>query len=262
VPAPTPTRDTILDAAEREFAGRGYAATTIKHLAAAAGVNSALLYYYFTDKETLYREMLRRVLGAFANEGVRRMQGAATPEAAVRQFVALQLEFMSARPHVPRLIVRELVDYDAAHAERGIAHAAAGLFAHLCGVIERGQRAGVFCPDVDARFAAISTIAQVAYLLIARPAVGILLGDGADGPSPETMRAFARHAGDFAVAALAATNRDGAASGRPGAATGERRATARSNGAGNGGGPRRQPAQAADVTGASRRRRSAPPDAP
>jgi len=119
--APTDTRDAILDAAEQEFASRGYAATTIKHLAAAAGVNSALLYYYFADKETLYREMLRRVLGAFAAEGVRRLDGAASPEAGVRRFVELQMEFMSARPHVPRLIVREMIDHDATHAEVQIA---------------------------------------------------------------------------------------------------------------------------------------------
>ena len=37
---------------------------------------------------------------------------------------------------------------------------------------------------------------------LARPAVTILLGEGPDGPSADTMRRFARHAGDFAVAAL------------------------------------------------------------
>jgi len=202
MPSHTATRDAILDAAEQEFAGRGFAATTIKHLAAAAGVNSALLYYYFADKETLYREMLRRVLGEFASEGVRRLDGAASPEAGVRQFVELQMEFMSARPHVPRLIVRELIDYDATHAEVQIAHAAAGLFKRLCEHIERGQREGAFRRDVEPRFAAVSVVAQVAYMLMARPAVTMLLGEGPGGPSPETLRRFARHAGDFSVAAL------------------------------------------------------------
>ena len=196
------TRDAILDAAEHEFASRGYAATTIKHLAAAAGVNSALLYYYFADKETLYRETLRRVLGEFAAEGVRRLDGAASSEAGVRRFVELQMEFMSARPHVPRLILRELIDYDATHAEVQIAHAAAALFKRLCEHIEHGQRTGAFRRDLEPRFAAVSIIAQVAYMLVARPAVTILLGEGPDGPSSETMRRFARHAGDFAVAAL------------------------------------------------------------
>lgn len=55
----TASRDQILDAAEWLFAEQGYARTTIKQIGRAAGVNSALLYYYFTDKEELYQEALR-----------------------------------------------------------------------------------------------------------------------------------------------------------------------------------------------------------
>jgi hypothetical protein len=71
-------------------------------------------------------------------------------------------------------------------------------------LIEEGQRAGVFRRDVDPRFAAISTISQVAYFFVARPAVRILLGTGPDGPAPEVVRAYASHAAEFALAALAA----------------------------------------------------------
>ena len=55
MPDPTDTRIAILDAAEELFALHGFTATTIKQIGATADVNSALLYYYFADKETLYR---------------------------------------------------------------------------------------------------------------------------------------------------------------------------------------------------------------
>src|SRR2546423_9946492 len=80
------TRDAILDAAERTFAARGFTATTIKQLAAEAGVNTALLYYYFADKETLYREMLRRLITRFAGQLTRQIEAPPTPEAALAQF--------------------------------------------------------------------------------------------------------------------------------------------------------------------------------
>jgi len=51
--AALPTRDLILDAAEQLFAAQGFTATTIKQIGRAAGVNSALLYYYFADKDRL-----------------------------------------------------------------------------------------------------------------------------------------------------------------------------------------------------------------
>ena len=87
MPQDTETRDLILDAAERLFAAQGFAATTIKQIGAEAGVNSALLYYYFADKETLYREMLRRAVGGFAAGGIAQANLDLPPDEALRRFV-------------------------------------------------------------------------------------------------------------------------------------------------------------------------------
>jgi TetR/AcrR family transcriptional regulator len=200
------SRDAILDAAEQLFAAQGFTATTIKQIGRAAGVNSALLYYYFADKDQLYREVLQR----FVARLVERTMAAPVdggPEAAVRAFVAAQAESLSLSPHFPRLLVRELIDFDAAHAVEQVHLLAATSFRKLCGLIEEGQRAGVFRRTVDARFAAISVIAQLAYFTIARPAVRVLLQEPPDGPSPELVGAFAAHAAEFAVAALAPPSR-------------------------------------------------------
>ncbi len=48
------TRTRILEAALGEFSGHGLAGARTEHIAAAAGVNKALLYYYFDSKEKLY----------------------------------------------------------------------------------------------------------------------------------------------------------------------------------------------------------------
>ncbi len=63
----------------------------------------------------------------------------------------------------------------------------------------------MFRTDVEPRFAAVSTISQVVYFTLARPAVGIFFGEGAAGITDSTVREFARHAGDFAVRALSPT---------------------------------------------------------
>lgn len=201
---PTSTRDAILDAAERLFARQGFAATTIKQLGTESGVNSALLYYYFADKETLYREMLRRVFGAFAGTAAERIAGERDPEEAIRRFIRYQVEYMTAHPHVPMLLVRELAGQELSGDLGEIAGAAAVFFHALCDVVEQGQRAGVFRADLDPRYAAISVISQVVWIIIARPAAGVFLGHGPEGPPIEVMRDFADHAGDFALAALRA----------------------------------------------------------
>jgi AcrR family transcriptional regulator len=57
-PGPSQTRDQILQAARGLFAERGYTRTTIRSVAAAAGVNQGLVHHYFGSKQQLYREAL------------------------------------------------------------------------------------------------------------------------------------------------------------------------------------------------------------
>jgi TetR/AcrR family transcriptional regulator len=52
-------REQILDAAFEEFSEKGFKGATIKGIAGAAGLQSpALIYWYFPDKEALFREVL------------------------------------------------------------------------------------------------------------------------------------------------------------------------------------------------------------
>src|SRR5215469_7743658 len=55
------TRQRILDAALREFAAHGLAGARTETIAAAAGVNKALLYYYFDSKDALYQAALEDI---------------------------------------------------------------------------------------------------------------------------------------------------------------------------------------------------------
>jgi TetR/AcrR family transcriptional regulator len=219
VPDTADTRTVILDAAERLFSSRGFAATTIKQIGAEADVNSALLYYYFADKETLYREVLGRLIAGLIAAGGKAFDEARSPDEAIRALVRVQAATLGSSPHAARLIARELVDHEAAHATQLMTKLAADLFSRLCEMIREGQRAGVFRGDLDPQFAAISTISQMVYFHLARPAVGIILGHGPGGPPEDVARAFALHAAEFAVAALAAPSR--AATPRRATPTGE-----------------------------------------
>src|ERR1700738_1866835 len=55
---PEESRAAILKAAAKEFAEHGIAGARTDAIAREAGVNKALLYYYFKDKETLYGAVL------------------------------------------------------------------------------------------------------------------------------------------------------------------------------------------------------------
>jgi AcrR family transcriptional regulator len=57
---PEGAHDKLLQAAERLFAAHGYNGVSVRELAAAAGVNSALVAYHFGSKEGLLSEVYRR----------------------------------------------------------------------------------------------------------------------------------------------------------------------------------------------------------
>jgi AcrR family transcriptional regulator len=104
------TRDVILDAAERRFAERGFAAVSMREIAGEAGLkNQASLYHHFNHKRALYEAVLARgvapIVGVVAESG-RDWQDGERVGAALDRIV----DFLEDHPHVPRLIQRAALD--------------------------------------------------------------------------------------------------------------------------------------------------------
>jgi len=55
------TRDSILEAAREEFSERGYDKTSVRGIAKAAGVDSALVHHYFGTKEQVFEAAIEGV---------------------------------------------------------------------------------------------------------------------------------------------------------------------------------------------------------
>ncbi len=56
-------KDIIMKAAKTEFAARGYQGARMAVIAESAGVNKALIHYYFKSKEGLYKAVLSTAMG-------------------------------------------------------------------------------------------------------------------------------------------------------------------------------------------------------
>jgi TetR/AcrR family transcriptional regulator, acrAB operon repressor len=59
------THRKILEAATELFVARGYERTTIERVAARAGVSRAAIFWHFTDKASLFREVCAQLLTPF-----------------------------------------------------------------------------------------------------------------------------------------------------------------------------------------------------
>ena len=105
-------REYLLDTATRLFAERGIAATTVAQIASAAGVTSALVHYYFTNRERLLDAVVDERL-APAAEFVWRPaveDAASDPFALVHEFVARLFDVTDRMPWLPPLWLREIVN--------------------------------------------------------------------------------------------------------------------------------------------------------
>jgi TetR/AcrR family transcriptional regulator len=105
------SRAAILDAAERLFAERGYDATSLTEVGAAAGVSRGTPGYFFGSKAELYRAVLERafteVREAVRAGRARALASSQAPEAILAGAVSDYFDFLAARPNFIRLIERE-----------------------------------------------------------------------------------------------------------------------------------------------------------
>jgi TetR/AcrR family transcriptional regulator len=200
----TQTRDAILAAAATLFAERGQTGTTIKDIGRAAGVNPALIYYYFEDKAGLYDAVLAEQMGRFPERLVEAIDPGHGPREALAAVVRRQAQVFIAEPQLPRLIVRELADHFGDRATPLLGEHARRLLATITGLIRRGQEEGIFRRDVEPHHAAISCLSQLNWYCISSPLMRILLHNDPSPDKPLDVERFAEHVVSFTLAALEA----------------------------------------------------------
>lgn len=105
---PPVTRDRILDVAEALFAARGLSGTSMRDIAAGAGLTAASLYNHFAGKEALYTAVLQRGVRPLV-EMMQRLGAAEAPERETDAVIGAVMAHLAKRPHLPRLITHEVV---------------------------------------------------------------------------------------------------------------------------------------------------------
>jgi TetR/AcrR family transcriptional regulator len=103
------TAQRILSAAEQIFATHGLAGARTQAIARAAGVNKALLYYYFRSKQHLYRAVFENLFRQMKSLIQSRMPMDASPRQKIRAFVDGYFAFRVAYPNYARLMQQVMV---------------------------------------------------------------------------------------------------------------------------------------------------------
>ncbi len=137
------TRETILAAATREFAARGYAAAGVDRIARQAAVNKAMIYYHFGSKAGLYSAIIRGLIEPAGEQARAIVKRHAPPEDKLDALVAMISARVFAHPELPPLMMREIAE-GARHLDPQLLRAMSGLYQALAAIVAQGQRAGRF----------------------------------------------------------------------------------------------------------------------
>jgi AcrR family transcriptional regulator len=155
----TGSRSRLLAAAEQEFAARGFDGAKVDRIAARARVNKAMVYYHFTSKAALYREVLRDVFRGAADAVSAGRDAGGSPPTQLRAFIVAIATAAVARPHFPSIWLREMAE-GGRHLDESVIAEMRRVMQTLGGILEAGRRLGVF-RDVNPFVAQIGIVAPL-----------------------------------------------------------------------------------------------------
>src|SRR5687768_5986914 len=153
----------LLDCAAQLFAERGYAETRVIDIVKAAGVAKGLFYWYFENKEALFRELIADTRLRLRQEQATAMDGAQEPLQRIYLATRASVVFMAEHRQLYALMqiegqtgVRftdELRDSTAVHAQ------------DTAVVIEAGQRNGAIRDDEEPLTLAYLVLGTVLHMV-------------------------------------------------------------------------------------------------
>lgn len=100
--------DKILDAAEFVFGNFGLRGATTTLIAKRAGVAKAHLYYYFEDKEDLYRAILERAMNMWARD-IETLGTTGDLRTVLRNYICRKVDFSRDNPSLSRIYANEII---------------------------------------------------------------------------------------------------------------------------------------------------------
>jgi AcrR family transcriptional regulator len=141
---------TILAAARDEFAEHGLGGARMDRIAERAGLNKRLIYYYFADKEQLFRAALEQAYLHIRGEERKLNLLALKPADAVRRLVEFTWDYYLAHPEFLSLLNSANL-HRARHLERSerLREMNSPLVATLGEILEHGRKDGSFRGGID-----------------------------------------------------------------------------------------------------------------
>ncbi|CAM4402003.1 TetR/AcrR family transcriptional regulator [Zobellia nedashkovskayae] len=102
------TEEQILEAAKNVFQAKGMDGARMQEIADKAGINKAMLHYYYRSKQLLFEAVFINVFSLLAPQLNAILNDDSSIEEKVKNFTFNYISFISKHPYLPNFIIQEL----------------------------------------------------------------------------------------------------------------------------------------------------------
>jgi TetR/AcrR family transcriptional regulator len=108
VPLDLSTEQKILEAAKKIFIQKGLDGARLDEIATEAGINKALLHYYFRSKENLFQTIFDQMIAKIVPDFTALVESNKPIEEKIEHFVHRYIDFVSENPQLPVFMITEV----------------------------------------------------------------------------------------------------------------------------------------------------------
>ena len=102
------TEDQILEAAKNVFQSKGMDGARMQEIADKAGINKAMLHYYYRSKQLLFEAVFKNAFSLLAPQLNAVLNDDSSIEDKIRNFTSNYISFIVKHPYLPNFIIQEL----------------------------------------------------------------------------------------------------------------------------------------------------------
>lgn len=102
------TEQQILNAAKNVFQTKGMDGARMQEIADTAGINKAMLHYYYRSKQLLFEAVFKNAFSLLAPQLNAILNDDSTVEDKVKNFTSNYISFIIKHPYLPNFIIQEL----------------------------------------------------------------------------------------------------------------------------------------------------------
>lgn len=175
------SRDKLIEVATALFARKGFAGVSIREATDAAGVNSALISYYFGGKEGLYTTILERHFDQIREKLADVRSRQLDPLARIKFYISTVVSIHKQNPCLLRLLLGEITN-PTPFFEPVVKNTILQISSYLRETFREGVSQGVFRAELNPEIAVVALAGMINFYFLSRPisADFLPLGDSTD----------------------------------------------------------------------------------